>query len=67
MLSDKEYERAVTAGLGASRKKEDSKDDPKGPTAKFKEEFLAEMVRLRQGYEANTATIASLFHFKDAG
>jgi hypothetical protein len=25
------------------------------------------MVKLRQGYEANTATIASLFHFKDAG
>jgi hypothetical protein len=67
VLNDKEYERAVTTGLGGSRKKEDSKEDPKGPPAKFKEEFLAEMVRLRQGYETNTATIASLFHFKDAG
>jgi hypothetical protein len=27
---------------------------------------MAEILKLRQGYEANTATIASLFHFKDA-
>lgn len=25
------------------------------------------MAKLRQGYEANTATIANLFNFKDAG
>lgn len=71
VLNEKEYERAITTGLGGSRKKEEpkeeSKEEPKGPSAKFKEEFLAEMIRLRQGYEANTATIASLFHFKDAG
>lgn len=67
VLNDKEYERAATTGLGVSRKKEDLQDDAKRPSARFKEEFLAEMVRLRQGYEANTATIASLFHFKDAG
>lgn len=35
-------------------------------TVKFKEEFLAEMTKLKQEYDANTTKIASLFNFKDS-
>lgn len=38
----------------------------KYPTLKFKEEFLAEMTKLKQEYEVNTRKISSLFNFKDS-
>lgn len=73
MLTEKEFEKASASQtmMAGNRKQlgraEDKKEGGSYSTNKFKEEFLAEMVKLRQGYEANTATIASLFHFKDAG